>query len=199
MDCGPSRFTIWRRIPPEEASTVSAVFEELLLDNSSTFRSQQLVQVCEKWNVRCGLQEMELLNISGKLHEAEKVLLTSFKYDWRNPDVWYDFLATRETALKNKHRVGDYVKPARAKCTTRWLMGLVTAVRSATQVEVDGMPRHVADCRPADEMSDTGDGAIKEEETTDEETAVEEDIEPLPVRYSGRDRHPPTYLKDYFM
>ena len=77
----------------------------------------------------------------------------------------------------NKHRVGDYVfvKPARAKCTTRWPMGLVTAAHSATQVEVDGIPRHVADSRPADETSDTGDGAVKEEETIDEVTIVEED------------------------
>ena len=79
-------------------------------------------------------------------------------------------------------------------------MGLVTAVRSATQVEVDGMPRHVADCRSTDETSDMGDGAVKEEETTNEETVVEEDdTEPLPARYSGRDRHSLTHLKDYFM
>ena len=62
VDCGPSRFAIWRRIRSEEVSIVSAIFEEifrergppeeLLLDNSSTFRSRQLAQVCETWNVR---------------------------------------------------------------------------------------------------------------------------------------------------
>ena len=71
--------------------------------------------------------------------------------------------------------------------------GFSDSVHSATQVEVDGMPKHVADCRPADETSDMGDGAIK-----DEETAVE-DIEPLLAHYSGCNRHPPMYLKDYFM
>ena len=78
-------------------------------------------------------------------------------------------------------------------------MGLVTAVRSATQIKVNGMPRHVADCRPADGTSGMSTGAVKEEETTEGETVVGGDIESLPTRYSGCDRHPPTYLKDYFM
>ena len=107
-----------------------------------------------------------------------------FKYDWLNPDVRDNSLATKATTWKNKHRVGDrvFVKPARAKCTTRWPMGLVTAVPSATQVEVDWMPRHVADCRSADRMSDTSAGAVEEEETTEEETAVKEGVvEPLPL------------------
>ncbi len=43
-------------------------------------------------------------------------------------------------------------------------------------------------------------GAAKEEETTEEETVVDEgDTEPSPASYSGRDRRPPTYWKDYFV
>ena len=244
VDCGPSRFAIWRRIRSEEVSIVSAIFEEifrergppeeLLLDNSSTFRSRQLAQVCETWNVRrvfrCALRPAgngiierhhrtikrqaarsgknpldivfwyNMAPLSGTSNVVPAAML--FKYDWRNPDVRDNSLATKATTWKNKHRVGDrvFVKPARAKCTTRWPMGLVTAVPSATQVEVDWMPRHVADCRSADRMSDTSAGAVEEEETTEEETAVKEGVvEPLPARYSGRDRRPPTYLKDYFV
>ena len=126
-----------------------------------------------------------------------------FKYNWHNPDVRDSSFITRETTLKNKHCIGDhiFVKPARAKCTTRWPMGFVTAVHSATQIKVDGMLRHVTDCRPADGTSGMSTGAVKEEETTEEETVhvVGGDIESLLTRYSGHDRHPPTYLKDYFM
>ena len=45
-----------------------------------------------------------------------------------------------------------YVKPPRARCTDTWNTGKVTAVLP-TQVEVNGIPRHVADIRhcPSDE------------------------------------------------
>ena len=36
-------------------------------------------------------------------------------------------------------------------------MGVVTAVRSATQIEVDATPRHVADCRPVHDTGVAGD------------------------------------------
>ena len=61
IDCGPSRFGIWRRLSSEDAGTVSRsseeVFQErgppreILLDNATAFRSQTLTDLCEKWGV----------------------------------------------------------------------------------------------------------------------------------------------------
>lgn len=62
VDCGPSRFTIWRRLAGEGASDVCSVVEEVcrehgppnefLLDNALAFRSQRFSEVCRKWGVR---------------------------------------------------------------------------------------------------------------------------------------------------
>ena len=62
VDCGPSRYAIWRKVRSENAEDVSAVLEELfrergpvdevLCDNSTAFRSQKLATLCRQWNVR---------------------------------------------------------------------------------------------------------------------------------------------------
>lgn len=61
VDCGPSRFAIWREVPNEERTTVcrelGQVFremgppKELLIDNGATFRSQQFRKFCDEWGV----------------------------------------------------------------------------------------------------------------------------------------------------
>jgi hypothetical protein len=70
-----------------------------------------------------------------------------YSYFWRNPDKPVNDEERLE--VENRYSIGDvvFVKPAKAKCTTRWPEGIVTGVNSATNVEIDGMPRHVADCR----------------------------------------------------
>ena len=40
-----------------------------------------------------------------------------------------------------------HVKPANARCTTRWQKGKVNALLSPVTMEVDGRPCHVADVR----------------------------------------------------
>ncbi|XP_043247110.1 uncharacterized protein LOC122394343 [Amphibalanus amphitrite] len=62
VDCGPSRHAIWRRIRSENAEDVATVLEELfrergpvdelLCDNSTTFRSYKLAELCRQWNIR---------------------------------------------------------------------------------------------------------------------------------------------------
>ena len=58
IDCGPSRYRVWRRINTEDAVVVAAVLEsifielgppeEILLDNSTTFRSEHFQKLCKK-------------------------------------------------------------------------------------------------------------------------------------------------------
>jgi hypothetical protein len=62
VDCGPSRFAIWREIPSEDAQNVSKQLEqifiergppsELLMDNGLAFRSKRVEDLCQKWNVK---------------------------------------------------------------------------------------------------------------------------------------------------
>lgn len=58
---GPSRFAIWKSIAnesiPEVSKTIVGIFrergppEQLLVDNSATFKSHRFVSVCKDWNV----------------------------------------------------------------------------------------------------------------------------------------------------
>jgi ribonuclease HI len=62
VDCGPSRFAIWREVAAECAASIvrnlDQVFrergpvEEVLVDNSTTFHSQAVAELCQKWNVK---------------------------------------------------------------------------------------------------------------------------------------------------
>lgn len=61
VDCGPSRFAIWRALKSEDARSIVVeldnVFvergpvDELLLDNSAAFRSQFMTEMAAKWNL----------------------------------------------------------------------------------------------------------------------------------------------------
>lgn len=229
VDCGPSRFAIWRRINTESAGEITALFEqvfrergppsELLLDNSATFRSQQMDDLCSRWCIfrgfRCAYRpsgngivernhrtikslatrsgktpsEMVFWYNSAPLDDAAGTVPVEAVYSYvvRNPDVQGE--RNERQAEENRYTVGDmvFVKPAAARCTTRWAEGVVTGVTSSTCVEVDGMPRHVADCRhvpmeppyEADAADDAADGAM------------EPAPEPPPPRRSERTRRPP--------
>ena len=61
VDCGPSRFTIWRRLSTESAASIvtnlqqvvieHGPFTELLLDNSTAFRSAAVAQFAKDWGI----------------------------------------------------------------------------------------------------------------------------------------------------
>ena len=75
-----------------------------------------------------------------------------------------------------------WVRPGDARCTTRWGRGYVTGVNSANNIEVDGVPRHILDVRP-----------VVEEVPEGLTANVEDEIR----RYPRRDRHAPTWMRDY--
>jgi len=61
VECGPSRLAIWRRLQSESAEKIVAQlrsvviergpFEELLLDNSMTFRSASVEEFADEWGI----------------------------------------------------------------------------------------------------------------------------------------------------
>ena len=67
-----------------------------------------------------------------------------FRYDWRflrqEPSI-QPTIAVFETGQK------VVVKPPAARCTSKWISGTVTGINSPLSINVDGIPRHVADIR----------------------------------------------------
>ena len=61
IDCGPGRFAIWKRLKDETACSIckslsSVIMErgavqEILIDNSTAFRSMKLKELCEYWRI----------------------------------------------------------------------------------------------------------------------------------------------------
>ena len=58
VDCGPGRFVVWRETATEICHELDKLFyergpaDELLMDNALAFRSQEMLQLMEKWGVR---------------------------------------------------------------------------------------------------------------------------------------------------
>ena len=93
--------------------------------------------------------------------------------------------------LRNRFEVGQsvLVKPFPMHCTSIWKPGLITSINSSTNVDVDGMPRHVADLRP--EVLHLKESEAVETSSSDEDTDNAEEINP------ARSVRRPAYLDDY--
>ena len=154
----------------------------VLFDNSSSFRSQILEELCSRWSVlrkfRCayrpsgnGIIERNHRTIKRMAARTGKAptLMTFwynsapfadddipssllYRYNQRNPAVSTASQDNRGTFGGCTVSESVYIKPERAKCTT-WSKGTVTGLPSTTWVEVDGIPRHVVDCRLVPEVT----------------------------------------------
>jgi hypothetical protein len=192
IDCGPSRYTIWRKINTESSAVVAAALEsifielgppaEILLDNSATFRSDFLRQLCHKWSVRLRFRCAYRASGNGIVERVHRTIkriaarasispqeatfwynlaplnrsptsspssvLFNSDYRWRNPCIK---ISDTDPVPDSERRfnVGElvFIKPPMPRCTTQWSTGRVTAVLSEHSIEVDGIPRHIADCR----------------------------------------------------
>ena len=192
IDCGPSKFTVWKPVPDQSAEEITRCTEslfrehgaplELLLDNGASFRSRVFRSMCAKWGVRIeyrcayrasgngvverihrtvkrmaartGSDVLDMAywyNVSPKVGVSDATVPSTelFRYRWRCPGV--DPEAQRGLERDHAYRVGQrvFVKPDGARCTQQWVAGTVTNVGRGVQVEVNGVPRHIADIRAA--------------------------------------------------
>ena len=231
VDCGPSRFALWREIRSEDATTISRELEqifrergppnELLMDNSMSFRSKQLKELCEKWGVRQrfrGAYRPSGNGIVERNHRTIKRMAARTSASPLDMVYWYnlapmegsqapsDMLFTyawknmepddeENIEADNRFHIGDVVfcKPPDSKCTSRWDSGIVTGVLSTTNVEVDGIPRHVADLRMDVSTEPEYDAANL---VNDEEHEI---IEPDDRDQRSRVRRRPKFLADYVL
>lgn len=225
IDCGPSRFTVWKKIWNENAETIVAETQqlfvehgpptELLMDNGPAFRSRNMKELLRKWSVnpvfRCAYRPSGN-GIVERIHRTVKRMAARTGEDPREMTFWYN-VAPKVSGSKadssvpahmlhsymwrmpvgvkhlfdsnfsdDDHLVGKevFVKPPNVRCTQVWPRGTVTAVLGERQVEVDGIPRHVADVRlvPNEDGCDE-DGRGCDEEDRDEDGRDED----------GRDEH----------
>ena len=239
VDCGPSRFAVWRKIPDETdvriVEQLDQIFRErgpprqLLLDNSATFRSDAVKRLCcSKWKVevvfrcayrpsgngivernhrtikrmaaRSGRDILDMVywyNLSPRSGTNEELIPSQlvFNYEWKTPVLLQS--VPEEVNNEAKFPIGKqvFVKPPGAKCTTQWPRGMVTGAGSTeVSVEVDGIPRHVADIREVV-------GEDSRELTTAEEGDVAEDGNGMgsALRRSERVRQQPVYFNDYIL
>lgn len=224
VDCGPSRFAVWRRIPNEDMTTVAKEVEQLfrergppaefLVDNGATFRSVKFQQLLLRWKVRLlfrcayrpsgnGIVERNHRTIKRMAARAggdplamvfyynttpkdacldESVPAAAVStYRWRSPLVDDMVEAKQGGAFEVGDRV--FVKPAAVRCTTAWPVGAVTDVGDERTVEVDGMPRHIADVR-----------AVPQEDiSSDDDTSSDDEVPPNVTNKPQRQVKRPDY------
>lgn len=103
VDCGPSRFCIWRTILSETEEQVYKVLletfsergppTELLMSNSCTFRSGKIQQLCDKWSVtrlfRCVYRPKEN-GIVERNHRTIKRIAARSRGSIREMVYWYN-------------------------------------------------------------------------------------------------------------
>ena len=209
IDCGPSRFAVWKELRHQGSDEVCRVLEtvffersaptEILTDNDTAFRGARFQNFAERWGIRiryrcayvpsgnaiaershrqvkrtaartgCSIAEAVYWhNVSPKEAGEEGTAPANCLYRYESRVLGIDGVEPFEdVAVPCRFREGDavWVRPEGARCTTRYGLGTVTQVLSDQAVEVDGMPRHVKDLRPATE----GPNARGQQDTPDAE------------------------------
>ena len=131
-------------------------------------------------------------NVSPKYGQREDSVPQSavHTYTWKLKGYQDD---CEEPAPECEVRVGDevWVKPGKARCTTKWQKGVITGVCGPNNVQVDGMARHILDIRGRNVGSE--DEEVAEEESPREGGDEHGDER----RYPSRARAPPSWMDDY--
>ena len=111
LDCGPGRFVIWRRMRSETAAPIirelEPIFyelgpaEELLMDNTTAFRSEEMAWLCERWGVRPFFRAAYRASGNGiveRNHRKEKAMAERGNGDPIEAVYWYN------NALRDRQR-----------------------------------------------------------------------------------------------
>jgi len=257
IDCGPSRFTIWKRLHLENANEITNAFNELciergppaelLVDNGAVFHSAKFCAALNEWCVNVHYRNAYRPSGNGiveRIHRTVKHIAARSKCSILKATYWYNVSpkSLTDTASVPSNQLFQYswrcvgvdpkvdvhtdetvgtfvagrqvfVKPPNARCSTTWNTGTVTRSQQGLSVEVDGVPRHIADVRliPEDDFEDTNlsepdansyeeesqSVAVGEEENNPVSSSEEVEAQHTAERRSGRVRVRPAYLNDY--
>ena len=151
IDCGPSRFSIWRHLRRQDAANVVSHLEslfckrgapaEMLVDNDTAFRSKVFRGFLSEWGVRLHFRCAHVPSGNGIVERCHR----SVK---RQNDI--DALPSDKPKQQQiRYDIGDrvWMKTPNGRCTSPYAHGRVTGVISPQNVLVDRMPRHVRDLR----------------------------------------------------
>ena len=100
IDCGPTRFAVWRLIAQDDSSSVirqlSSIFfeqgapEEILADNDPAFRSQQIKQFSQEWRLRLRCAYVPSVNgIAERSHRSIKKIAARKQCTISEATYWY--------------------------------------------------------------------------------------------------------------
>ena len=108
VDCGPSRFAIWRQLRYESAvyviAELSSVFyergppSELLVDNATAFHSRAFLAFASEWDIRVRYRAAHVPSGNGiveRNHRSVKVIAARKECDV--PEAVYLYNATQGT------------------------------------------------------------------------------------------------------
>lgn len=103
VDCGPGRFAVWRELRTETANEIASVLNdvflergpvsEVLMDNSSSFRSHILKEMLNKWNVQQRFRAAYRPGGNGiveRHHRTIKAMAERGNVDPREAVYWYN-------------------------------------------------------------------------------------------------------------
>jgi len=123
--------------------------------------------------------------------ESSVPALQLHSYSWRTLPV-----RTVEKAVEDFNSdfvIGSrvFVKPVAARCHSRWPVGRVTAINSQTNVDVNGVPRHISDLRIVPVVPEVS--SPVEESSESSASEGEENLDELPFRPRRSHRPPDRY------
>jgi len=114
VDCGPSRFAIWRELSSESAACIVAQFrqvviergpfEELLLDNSTAFRSATVRQFADDWCISLRFRAAYAPSGNGiveRNHRTIKRIAARGKISPEEATFWYNVTPRKETERRS--------------------------------------------------------------------------------------------------
>ena len=125
IDCGPSRFMIWKALENETVPLLISHFvsifrersppAELLLDNAPSFRSAQFIKACQSWGVRvifrCAYRPAGN-GIVERCHRTIKRMAARSQRDPLDMVFWYNFTPLRDS--------DGATAPGNAICNYEW-------------------------------------------------------------------------------
>jgi transposase InsO family protein/ribonuclease HI len=125
VDCGPSRFAIWRRLQTESAANIVAQlrsvviergpFAELLVDNSTTFRSAAVEQFAVEWGISLHFWAAYAPSGNGIVERNHRTIKRIAERGAITPEeatFWYNVTPRKNTELSSV--------PSTVLCKYRW-------------------------------------------------------------------------------
>ena len=116
VDCGPSRFAIWREVSSENAKEVGRhlmeIFRErgppaeILMDKSPAFRSVWVADICREWNVHIRYRAAYRLSGNGIVEQHHRTVKALAERNGKGP-LWTVFwcnLAAKKGICKMLHK-----------------------------------------------------------------------------------------------